>query len=79
MYIQLSRESWAQVDPFVDMSVRDGRSQCTKTIWNNKDPVFNQVLSFIVNDPEHQSITAMVKDDDMQAFSKVCSRARHSQ
>lgn len=53
--------------------------QCTKTIWNNKDPVFNQVLSFIVNDPEHQSITAMVKDDDMQAFSKVCSRARHSQ
>ena len=69
--VQLNCVSRAQVDPFVDMSVRDGRSQCTKTIWNNKDPVFNQVLSFIVNDPEHQSITAMVKDDDMQAFSKV--------
>ena len=77
--IQLNCEPWAQVDPFVDMSVRDGRSQCTKTIWNNKDPVFNQVLSFIVNDPEHQSITAMVKDDDMQAFSKVCLRAGHNQ
>ena len=69
----LSLRHGAQVDPFVDMSVRDGRSQRTKTIWNNKDPVFNQVLSFIVDDPEHQSITAMVKDDDMHAFSKVCS------
>ena len=60
-----------QVDPFVEMSVRDGRALRTKTIWNNKDPVFNQVLSFVVDDPEHQSITAMVKDDDMQAFAKV--------
>ena len=72
----LTSESWAQVDPFVDMSVRDGRSQRTKTIWNNKDPTFNQVLSFIVDDPEHQSITAMVKDDDMQAFSKVTLRCQ---
>lgn len=63
-----------QVDPFVEISVRDGRSQRTKTIWNNKDPVFNQVLRFVVDDPEHQSITAMVKDDDMHAFSKVRSR-----
>lgn len=55
----------------MEMSVRDGRSQCTKTIWNNKSPVFNQVLSFVVDDPEHQSITAMVKDDDMHAFAKV--------
>ena len=60
-----------QVDPFVEMSVRDGRALRTKTIWNNKDPVFNQVLSFVVDDPEHQSITAMVKDDDMHAFAKV--------
>lgn len=28
----------------MEMSVRDGRSLRTKTIWNNKDPVFNQVL-----------------------------------
>ena len=62
-----------QVDPFVEMSVRDGRALHTKTIWNNKDPVFNEVLSFVVDDPEHQSITAMVKDDDMQAFAKVLS------
>ena len=60
-----------QVDPFVEMSVRDGRALRTKTIWNNKDPVFNQVLSFVVDDPEHQTITAMVKDDDMHAFAKV--------
>ena len=64
-----------QVDPFVEMSVRDGRALHTKTIWNNKDPVFNEVLSFVVDDPEHQSITAMVKDDDMQAFAKVLSAA----
>ena len=51
--------------------MRDGRSLRTKTIWNNKDPVFNQVLSFVVDEPEHQSVTAMVKDDDMHAFSKV--------
>jgi hypothetical protein len=55
----------------VEVSLRDGRSLRTKTIWNNKDPVFNQVLSFVVDEPEHQSITAMVKDDDMHAFSKV--------
>ena len=67
----LRRRCGLQVDPFVEMSVRDGRALRTKTIWNNKDPVFNQVLSFVVDDPEHQSITAMVKDDDMHAFAKV--------
>ena len=61
----------------MDMSVRDGRSQRTRTIKNNKDPVFNQVLRFIVDDPEHQSITAMVKDDDMHAFAKVRSHVGH--
>ena len=55
----------------MEVSLRDGRSLRTRTIWNNKDPVFNQVLSFVVDDPENQSITAMVKDDDMHAFSKV--------
>ena len=59
------------------MSVRDGRALRTKTIWNNKDPVFNLVLSFGVDDPEHQSSTAMVKDDDMHAFAKVVSAAAH--
>lgn len=59
-----------QVDPFVQLSVRDGRKLSTKTVWNNKNPEYNDVLNFIVDDPKTQSLTAFLKDHDFP-FHKV--------
>lgn len=57
-------QSAMQVDPLVELSVRDGRKLATKTVSNNKNPDFNEVFNFIVDDPESQSITAYLADND---------------
>lgn len=59
-----------QVDPFVQLSVRDGRKLSTKTVWNNKNPEYNEVLNFIVDDPKTQSVTAFLMEHDFP-FHKV--------
>lgn len=59
-----------QVDGYVEVSVRDGRSLSTKVVWDDKNPVFDEVLTFIVDDPDTQSITAFLKEHDI-AFQKV--------
>ncbi|EIE27098.1 hypothetical protein COCSUDRAFT_45729 [Coccomyxa subellipsoidea C-169] len=55
---------FSKVDPLVQMSVRDGRKLATKTVMNNKNPEYNNVFNFIVDDPENQSITAYLMDND---------------
>ncbi|KAK9915888.1 hypothetical protein WJX75_005707 [Coccomyxa subellipsoidea] len=55
---------FSKVDPLVELSVRDGRKLATKTVSNNKNPDFNEVFNFIVDDPESQSITAYLRDND---------------
>lgn len=62
--------SATQVDPFVQLSVRDGRKLGTKTVWNNKNPEYNEVLNFIVDDPKTQSLTVFLKEHDFP-FHKV--------
>lgn len=50
--------------------MREGRKLSTKTVWNNKNPEYNEVFNFIVDDPQQQSITVLLKDNDFP-FSKV--------
>lgn len=66
-----------QVDAFVEVSVRDGRSLSTKTVWDDKNPEFDEVLTFIVDDPRTQSIKAFLKEHDI-AFQKVTALASGS-
>ncbi len=59
-----------QVDPLVEVSVRDGRSLKTKQVKNNANPEFDEVMNFIVDDPDTQTITAFLREADF-AFSKA--------
>jgi Ca2+-dependent lipid-binding protein len=59
------------VDPYVEVSVRDGRSLSTRVVWNDANPVFDEVMNFIVDDPKQQSVKAYLKEHDFHAFQKV--------
>ena len=59
-----------QVDPLVEVSVRDGRSLKTRKVKNSANPEFDEVMEFIVDDPEHQTITSFLRESDF-SFSKV--------
>lgn len=63
-----------QVDPYVKVSVRDNRIVRTKTLQNNNKPQWNETFSLIVDDPDTQSITFVVMDDDFGAFDDVSGR-----
>ena len=54
----------SKVDPYVELLVRD-RGQRTKTIWNTKNPEFNEVFNLIVDDLNTQVLTLHLHDDDM--------------
>ena len=53
------------------MTVRDGRIKRTETVSNNTHPEWNEELQFIVDDPDTQSVSVIVKDDD--AFNDTVS------
>lgn len=53
------------------MTVRDGRVKRTETVSNNTHPEWNEELQFIVDDPDKQSVSVIVKDDD--AFNDTVS------
>ena len=55
--------------------MRDGRSLKTRTVKNSKDPEFDEVMEFIVDDPEHQTITSFLRESDF-TFSKVNGAGR---
>lgn len=46
------------------MTVRDGRVKRTETVSNSTHPEWNEELQFIVDDPDKQSVSVIVKDDD---------------
>lgn len=54
------------------MTVRDGRVKRTETVSNSTHPEWNEELQFIVDDPDKQSVSVIVKDDD--AFNDTVSR-----
>ena len=49
----------------LQLTVRDGRVKRTETIRNNTHPEWNEELQFIVDDPDTQAISIVVKDDDV--------------
>jgi len=51
-----------KVDPYVDLAVRD-RRQRTRTIWNTKNPEFDEVFNLIVDDLNSQVLTIRLHDD----------------
>ena len=53
------------------MTVRDGRIKRTETVSNSTHPEWNEELQFIVDDPDNQSVSVLVKDDD--AFNDTVS------
>lgn len=55
----------AKIDPFVELTVREGRVKRTETVHNNSHPEWNEELQFIVDDPDTQQISVVVKDDDI--------------
>ena len=56
----------------MQLTVRDGRVKRTETIHNSSHPEWNEELQFIVDDPDNQSISVVVKDDDI--FDDTVSR-----
>lgn len=54
-----------KIDPFVELTVRTGRVKRTETIHNSTHPEWNEELQFIVDDPDTQAISVVVKDDDV--------------
>ena len=55
----------SKVDPYVELGVREDRYQRTKTFWNNKHPQFEEVFNLIVDDPDTQTLTLKLHDDDL--------------
>lgn len=49
----------------VKLTVRTGRVKRTETIHNNTHPEWNEEMQFIVDDPDTQAISIVVKDDDV--------------
>ena len=62
------------MDPYVKVSVRDNRTARTKTLQNTNKPVWNETFDLIVDDPQVQSVTFVVMDDDLGAFDDVRSQ-----
>lgn len=54
----------SKVDPYIEVGVRE-RTQRTRTIWNNKNPDFQEVFNLIIDDPEMQQLTFKLHDDDL--------------
>ena len=53
-----------QIDPFVEMTVRENRIVRSKTIWNDENPAWNEEMDFVIEDPNKQEIKLVVKDQD---------------
>ena len=57
----------------LQMTVRAGRVKRTETRGNSTHPEWNEELQFIVDDPDKQTVSVIVKDDD--AFNDTVSSA----
>lgn len=52
-------------------SIKQNRKQRTKTLSNTTHPVWQETLTVIINDPDKQSLTFQLMDDDPGAFDDV--------
>ena len=63
----------AQADPYIVAGIKQNRRQRTRTLSNTTHPVWEETLNIIVNDPDKQSLTFELMDDDPGAFDDVSS------
>lgn len=49
--------------------MREGRVLRSRTHHNNNNPEYNEEFTMLVDDPEHQGLRIIVKDDDIFGFS----------
>lgn len=61
----LKSSFWDKVDPFVVAEIRKNRNNKTQTIQNNSEPQWNEELDLLLDDPETQNLTLIVKDEDI--------------
>lgn len=54
-----------KVDPFIVLEVRPGRTVQTNVIQNEQNPVWNETLDLVVDDPRKQNLKVMVYDYDI--------------
>jgi len=48
----------------VEVSVREGRGIKTRPGQNEESPELHEVINMVVDDPEHQSLSVRLKDED---------------
>ena len=53
-----------QESPIVEVSVREGRGIKTRPGQNEDSPELHEVINMVVDDPEHQSLSVRLKDED---------------
>lgn len=63
----------------MELGVREDRYQRTKTLWNTKHPAFEEVFNLIVDDPDTQTLTFKLHDDDLGFNDPVSGATGHGQ
>ena len=53
------------VDPYVKLEVRKGRPAETSTIKNNPNPVWDEDIDLVVDNPEVQELSIVILDEDV--------------
>ena len=69
--LQTLRRVCVQTDPYIVASIKANRRQRTRTLSNTTHPVWEETLTVIINDPDAQSLSFQLMDDDPGAFDDV--------
>lgn len=65
-----------EVDPFVMLEVREGRSSHTSTKPNSISPTWDETIELVVDDPSIQSLKVAIMDDNVIAGDAVVGGTR---
>ena len=66
------KSSWMdEVDPFVQVELRKGRTVKTQVIQNDPNPTWNETVDIVVDDFHKQKLTVGIYDSDLLAPSLV--------
>lgn len=67
----LRSDMFDKVDPFVTFEVREDRPLRSSAKDNDENPNWDEEFEFVVDDPNTQFLTVMVRDDDLLSSSLV--------
>lgn len=54
----------SQEKPIVEVSVREGRAVKSRPGANDDSPELHEVVNMVIDDPEEQTLTVRLKDED---------------